>query len=134
MPVKMKPASVIKARLGIQPNGPAHAFFTSTCFKHMTKFVPGGTSSHLNQIITIDPDKVIYHSPGSHYLWNGILYVDPDTGSAFAKKGATKVPTNRELFYHTPGTGDHWEKRMMAAEGKQVENELQEFVNNGGKR
>lgn len=36
----MKPTGQIKARLGIQSNGPAHKFFTETCHRYMEKYVP----------------------------------------------------------------------------------------------
>ena len=35
MIVKMKPVSVIEARLGIEPNGRVQKFFTNTCYNHM---------------------------------------------------------------------------------------------------
>lgn len=142
MPVKMKPASVIKARLGIQPNGPAHAFFTNTCFKHMTKFTPGGTSSHLNKNVTLKPDSIIYNSPDAHYMYMGELYEDPkykkgafyspDYGF-WSRPGITKVPTGIPLTYHTPGTGAFWDKKMQNSEGKEVVKEIQEYVNRGCK-
>ena len=66
--VKMKPVSEIKARLGIQKGGKAHAFFTNTCFKYMCLFVPGGENSHLNQSVDIGVDYITYQSPSAHYL------------------------------------------------------------------
>ena len=38
--MKLKPISVIKADLGINPGGKVQAFFTETCKKHMEKYVP----------------------------------------------------------------------------------------------
>lgn len=132
--VKMKPAGAIKARLGIQKGGPAHAHFTSRCFAHMTKFVPGGTKSHLNREAELQVDKIIYKSPDAHYLHTGKLYIDPETGSAFARKGVTKVATKKNLKYHTPGTGAHWDKLMWTSQKDEIIKEVQEYVNRGCKK
>lgn len=142
MSVVFKPTSVIKARLGVENGGKAHAFFTESCFKHMSKFVPGGESSHLNQAVDIQVDSITYESPGAHYLYVGKKYVDPkykigafyspDYGF-WSRPGITKIPTNVDLVYHTPGTGSRWDKRMWTAEGKEVVKEVQAYVDRGCK-
>ena len=38
--IKMKPTAVIEARLGIEPKGKVHKWFTNTCALHMDKYVP----------------------------------------------------------------------------------------------
>lgn len=55
-------------------------------------------------------DTIIYPGPYARYLYYGKLYVDPLTGSPFAKKDVTKVPANpeRNLKYWHPGTCSHW--------------------------
>lgn len=142
MSVKMKPASVIKARLGIQKNGPAHAFLTDTCFRYMSPFVPGGVNSHINQNVDLQVDKVIYQGPDSHYLYTGKKYVDPkykkgafyssDYGY-WSRPGITKINSGQNLEYHTLGTGAYWDKRMMTSKGNEVVKEVQEYVNRGCK-
>ncbi|MBO5138676.1 MAG: hypothetical protein J6B89_03440 [Bacilli bacterium] len=144
--VKMRPASVIKTRLGIQRGGPAHAFFTQSCYDHMTKFVPGGTKSHLNREVDLQVDKIIYQSPGARYLYHGKLMVDPITGKgAFynesygywsrpAKYGIKKILTNRDLIYRTPGTGSYWDKLMWTSQKDEIIKEVQEYVNRGCKK
>lgn len=142
MSIKIKPTSVIKVRLGIQKNGPAHAFFTNTCFKYMSIFVPGGVNSHLNQNVNIKTDSITYRSPGAHYLFNGKKFVDPKykKGAFFSndygfwsRPGITKIPTNKLLNYHTPGTGAFWDKRMLTSKGDEVVKEVQNYVNGGCK-
>lgn len=140
--VKMQPTSVIKANLGIQPNGPVHAYFTETCYKYMSKFVPGGTSSHLNQNVDIQTDKIIYQSPSSHYLYTGKLYVDPkykkgafyspDYGY-WSRPGIAKINSGKDLIYHTVGTGSQWDKRMWTSRGQEVVKEVQDYIDRGCK-
>ena len=47
-------------------------------------------------------------------------------GSSWATKGATKVPTSKKLN-HVAGTGSHWDKRMMTAEGDDLVAEIQKI-------
>ena len=141
--VTMQPTSVIKTRLGIQKGGPAHAFLTQSCYKHMSSFVPGGPSGIINQIIDISIDKIVYQHPGAHYLYTGILYVDPkykkgafyssDYGY-WSRPGITKVSGGRPLNYHTPGTGSQWDKRMWTSQGDTVISEVQKYIDRGCKK
>ena len=138
--VQMKPISTIKARLGIQNGGKAHAYFTETCFRYMSSFVPGGPSSHLNQVVNLRVNAIIYNSPDAHYQWVGKKYVDPkykigafyspDYGY-WSRPGITKIATSQNLKYHTPGTGAHWDKLMWSSKKKEVVKEVQEYVNRG---
>jgi len=61
--------------------------------------------------------ELVYPGPYGHYLWEGILYVDPDTGSAWARAGVTKVPTGKPLEYNpeaNPLAGARWTERAAA--------------------
>ena len=117
MSVKIKPTSVIKARLGIQPNGPVHYFFTNTCYKHMDKYVPMSdlpSKGDLRTVVDIRPDSITYEMPYAH-----AQYVGYTTG-----------PVRN---YTTPGTGPYWDKRMVSAEMHDVIKEVQDYINHGGK-
>lgn len=109
----MKPVSVIKAKLGIQPNGPVQKFFTNTCYKHMNKYVPMD-EGNLRTNVNIQTNSITYESPYAH-----AQYV-----------GYTKGPVKN---YTTPGTGPYWDKRMVSAEIQDVVREVQNHVNRGGK-
>ena len=108
----------------------------------MTKFVPGGTSSHLNQIVDIGTANITYMSPGAHYLYNGELYKDPKYNKGafyspdygyWSRPGITKVPSGQPLKYHTPGTGAFWDKRMWTSDGKEIVKNVQNYVDRGCK-
>ena len=79
-------------------------------------------------------NTVVYPGPYARYLYYGKLYVDPLTGSAYARKGVTKVPAvpEKNLIFHRAGTCSHWfeaskaqnmEKWMRVAE-KAVKRDL----------
>lgn len=116
MKVKMKPISVIKANLGIQPNGPVHKFFTETCYRYMDKYVPMDTGD-LRTIVDIKTDSITYEVPYAHYQY----------------KGEREDGTHRVKNYTTPGTGPYWDKRMVSAEINNVIKEVQDYVNRGAK-
>ena len=78
--------------------------------KDTTPFVPALTGS-LSQRARVDKNAVVYPGPYARYLYYGKLMVDPDTGSAWAKKGTTKVLTDRNLVFNTAVHGQaqsHW--------------------------
>ena len=114
MPVKLKPTSEIKARLGLEPNGKVQKFFTNTCYKHMDKYVPQ-RDGNLRTIVDIQADSITYEQEYAKYQYKGI-----------SKSG-------KPLNYKTPGTGSYWDKRMVSAEMEQVVQEVQDYINRGGK-
>ena len=115
MPVKMQPTSVIKARLGLEPNGRVQKFFTNTCYKHMDKYVPKDTGN-LRINVDVRSDSITYESPYARYQYFGMR----DDGS--------RVVQN----YTTPGTGPYWDRKMVSAEMQDVVKEVQDYV--GGRK
>ena len=111
MPVKMQPTSVIKARLGIEPNGRVQKFFTNTCYKHMDKYVPRD-DGNLRTIVDIQADSITYESDYAKYQYRGM------------REDGSRVVKN----YTTPGTDPYWDKRMVSAEIKDVEKEVQDYA------
>lgn len=112
--MELKPISEIKARLGIQPNGPVQRFFTNTCYKHMDKYVPMDKGD-LRTNVLVSYDTITYQSPYARYQYFGVR-----------EDGSHKVQ-----HYTTPGTGPYWDKRMWSAEKNTVINEVQNYA--GGK-
>lgn len=114
MPVKLQPTSVIKARLGIDPNGKVQKFLTNTCYKHMDKYVPMD-EGNLRTNVNIQSNSITYESPYARYQYYGV------------REDGTHEVHN----YTTPGTGPYWDKRMVSAEMQDVVREVQDYV--GGK-
>lgn len=119
MPVIIKPTSEIIVDLGIQENGPAHAYLTHQCRLHMDKYVPYSGSYknpiHLRENVAETTDAIIYMAPYAH-----AQYVGYTTGPV--------------VNYTTPGTGPYWDKLMWTAEGSEVIKDVQNYINlRGGK-
>lgn len=67
--------------------------------KDTDPFVPASQSEVLSRGTTVSENKVIYHGPYARFLYFGKLMIDPNTGSAWAKKGAAKVLTDKDLLF-----------------------------------
>lgn len=114
MPVKMQPTSVIKANLGIEPNGKAQKFFTNTCYRYMDKYVPKDTGT-LRETVTIDSDRITYEQEYAHAQYIG------------------EVNGGIVVNHTTPGTGPYWDERMKSVDMQNVVAEVQDFIDKGGK-
>ena len=114
MLVKIQPTSVIKARLGIEPNGRVQKFFTNTCYRYMDKYVPKDTGV-LRENVTIDINSITYEQPYAHAQYVG------------------EVNGGQVTNYTTPGTGPYWDERMKSADMQNVVAEVQAFIDRGGK-
>lgn len=140
MTVNIKPVSVIKARLGIEPNGRVQKFFTNTCYKHMDKYVPF-RQGDLRKTVDIQTNSITYMMPYARYQYYGKLmvmkngkgaYYSPNYGF-WSKKDEKKTLTDIDLVHHTSGTGPYWDKRMVSADIDDVIKEVQDYVNRGAK-
>lgn len=132
MSVKMKPTSEIKARIGINSGGRVQKYMTKRAADYMDKYVPF-RDGILRTNVEIGDDYILYKSEYAHYQYKGILYVDPETGSSYARKDTEKEATSTPLNYHTAGTGSHWDKKMMTAERDKFIKEIEKYANSGGK-
>ena len=78
--------------------------------KDTEPYVPALTLSLANRTQVKD-NLIIYPGPESRMLYNGKLMVDPETGSAWARKGSSKVVTDRDLVFTQtvhPKAQSHW--------------------------
>ena len=114
--VNIKPTSVIKARLGIEPNGRVQKYFTKRCADYMDKYVPMDKGD-LRANIDIGDESITYESPYARYQYYGV------------REDGTHEVHN----YTTPGTGPYWDKRMVSAEMTDLVKEVQNYVKRGGK-
>lgn len=101
--------NAVKARLTRGCNRAEHAVAVQVR-KDTTPFVPALEKS-LSKRTTVDGNLVVYPGPYARFLYYGKLMVDPNTGSAYAPKGGTKVVTDRNLVFtravHQQAQ-DHW--------------------------
>jgi hypothetical protein len=96
--------------------------------KDTTPYVPfkTGTLSNATKIIG---NMIVYPGPYSRFLYYGKLMVDPDTGSPWARKGAKKVLTDRNLVFSQEG---HSEAQAFWFEASKAQN-LDKWVEQAAK-
>lgn len=102
--------------------------------KDTSPYVPFLTGS-LDQRTQVVGDSVIYPGPYARFLYYGKVMVDPETGSTYAKNGATKVLTDKNLEFNKAGHNQaqsYWFeaskaenlKKWIRVADKAVKNEL----------
>lgn len=88
--------------------------------KDTEPFVPAMTKSLVNRTQVVG-GTVIYPGPYARYLYYGRLMVDPDTGSAWAKKGKKKVLKDKALTFNKTVHSmaqSHWFEASKAMNNK----------------
>lgn len=139
----LEPVGKIIADLKLEPGDPngVQAFFTQTCYNHMDKYVPRDTGDLASNVM-LNNESIVYISPYAHYMYEGKVMgpnrpifkkgINEPVGF-YSPKGQLKHYTGANIHYHTAGTGDHWDQRMVSAEMNQVVQEVQDFIDRGGK-
>lgn len=126
--LKLKPASQIEKRLGIDPGGDVQRFHTQNVLRRITKFMPYRTGNTIKITIAqtdINKPFIVTDTPYAKYLYYGKVMVGP----------APKTVTNRDLVYtktKNPQAGPFWDRALVAAEGSVLQRELQAYINRKG--
>lgn len=72
--------------------------------------------------------------PYGRYLYEGVVMVDEETGSAWARKDAKKKTTSKKLTFDTsknPDATDHWFDAAKKAHGKAWVKEVKKIAGGG---
>lgn len=136
--LEILPIKALLEKHGIQPGGPVQKVVDSEVMRYMSPYMPrrqAGELEHLMVMSTvIGSGQIDTPGPYAHYLHEGILYVSPTTGSAWAKKNEIKVPTEKELKYTgAPMRGKKWFDRMKADHKDDILEAARARVDKGGK-
>lgn len=105
-------------------------FVAATWEKYFAKYVPFQEGILVSNTST-EPFKVIYESPYAHYIWNGILFVSPTTGSSWSEENEPKIPTDIPLNYskeQNPLATSHWEIPAYEAFEETVSRQITEYL------
>lgn len=141
--VDMAPVSAIMGRLGVTAHGDVQRFHTANVRRRIQKYMPYRSGATIKLMIVQSPaDEPFIHvdQEYAHYLYAGKVWVDPVTHAAGfltpngwrSRKGVAKTETSRKLKYDktkNPEAGSHWDRRLMAAEGDAMRQDLQNYVN-----
>lgn len=101
--------------------------------KDTEPFTPMQTGDLKNRT-QVNDDSIIYPGPKSRYLYYGKLMVDPNTGSAWAKEGVTKVLTDKNLVFSKEAHSQaqpHWFEASKAQNLEKWKRIVERAVQNG---
>ena len=98
---EMKSTEVLLRDRGLQKNGPVQKLVDSECMRYMSPYMPrrqAGELEHMMVMATVvGSGQIDIPGPYAHYLYEGVLYVSPTTGSAWAKRMRLKFRPGRRL-------------------------------------
>lgn len=143
---EMQPIKKILAQKGISPTGDVQKQLTNIVNHRITRYMPyrTGILSGKSKRIT-SPTTIEVATPYARYQYYGKVMVDPKTGAAGfmtpngwrSRKGVPKVESDRKLNYDktkNPMAGPRWDRHLIAAEGRAIVQELQDYVDKREKR
>lgn len=118
--------------LGLNERGRVQQFVTNEVLKLSDPYIPFDTGALKQSGHIENGTDIVWGPPGAgpyaRYQWGGKVWIDPVINAAGFKtpngwrsrKGAIKVPTDRDLKYQNgPLRGGHWVDRMMQNGGKE---------------
>lgn len=91
----------------------------------MVPYMPHNTGSFVNitraqsAAIAGTGEVVAGAAPMGRFLYNGVVMVDPETGSPWARPGAKKIVTAQPLTYSNPQATPKWFDTAKKNHGKQ---------------
>lgn len=141
--VNMTPTSTVLRRLGVTAQGDVQRFHTANVRRRIQRYMPYRSGAMIKLMIVHSPtdDPFIHvNAPQARVLYYGKVMVDPATHAAGfltpngwrSRKGVPKVASDRDIEYDktkNPQAGPLWDRRLMAAEGAVMRQELQDYVN-----
>lgn len=125
--LEMKPVQEVVRRLGLDSAGGAQRFHTNNVMRRIVKYLPyktGETIKIMHNQTDISRPAIVLDVPYAKYLYYGKVMVGP----------APKRVTEKNIEYNTdknPLAGPFWDRRLVAAEGAVLAEELEAYIKRG---
>lgn len=129
---------------GLEQGGIAQQQLDESFIKHCDPYMPFDTGMLQDSASTateIGSGEIVWNTPYAHYLYEGIVYVDPETGKAafydedfgfWSRPGIQKISSDRELVYKGGGLrGKKWAERMWADCADEIIAEVETVIKRG---
>ena len=126
--INIKMSETILKRRGVKDCGAVQRKLDSDVLNYCSSFVPRKSGALINsgyKGTKIGSGVICYSSPYARYQYYGKVMVGP----------APKTVTDKDLQYtksKNPLAGPFWDRRMMAAEGAQIREDIQNYVRRRG--
>ena len=138
----MVPVQKILDGLGVTARGDVQRFHTANVSRRIQKYMPYRSGAAMKLMIVQSPvDDPFIHvdAPFARMLYHGKVMVDPKTKAAGfltengwrSRKNVKKVVSSRDIAYDktkNPQAGPLWDRRLVAAEGAAMQQDLQNYV------
>lgn len=92
----------------------AQYWLDSQVMTDMMPLMPMDTGTFINSTVALSQSLagsgmvIAGIGPHGRFLYEGLVMIDPETGSPFARKGVKKVVTNRPLQFGRSSAVAHW--------------------------
>ena len=140
--VNMVPVQKILDGLGVTAREDVQRFHTANVRRRIQKYMPYRSGAAIKLMIVQSPvDDPFIHvdAPFARMLYHGKVMVDPKTKAAGfltengwrSRKNVKKVVSSRDIAYDktkNPQAGPLWDRRLVAAEGAAMQQDLQNYV------
>ena len=117
--------------------GDAQFALDSAVMKDMTPYMPKRTGTFINvtkamsAAIAGSGTVIAAAPPMGRFLYEGKVMVDEKTGSPWARAGAKKVVTDRDLKYSNPKATPHWFDTAKKNHGESWVREVKKIAGGG---
>ena len=117
--------------------GKAQYVLDSAVMKDMTPYMPQRTgvfidvTKAMSAAIAGSGTVIAAAPPMGRFLYEGKVMVDPVTGSPWARPGAKKIVTDRDLEYSNPKATPHWFDTAKENHGKSWVNTVKKIAGGG---
>lgn len=129
--VKMNSINKILKDHGLNEDGRVIKFLRDDADRLMNPYVPMQTGMLRRDKTYPSNREIKYVSPYAKNMYYGKLMLTK-SGASWAKLGEKKVVTNKNLKYHTSGTGSHWDKLMLQRHKNDLVKDVENYIKLGG--
>lgn len=122
--VNMKPVNQILKAKGLTAGGDVQRFHTANVLRRIVRYMPYRSGATIKLTVAQSPiskPEIVTDAPYARYLYYGKVMVGR----------APKTVTDKDLDYtrtKNPQAGPFWDRRLVAAEGKALQADLQRYV------
>lgn len=122
--VNMKPVNQILKAKGLTAGGDVQRFHTANVLRRIVRYMPYRSGATIKLTMAQSPiskPEIVTDAPYARYLYYGKVMAGR----------APKTVTDKDLDYtrtKNPQAGPFWDRRLVAAEGKALQADLQRYV------
>ena len=128
---------MIMRKKGLDKDGAVQRFHTQNVCNRIGKYMQKQTKTMATKLKMVkSPTEIIVLGPYAKMQYYGKVMIDPKINAAGfmtpegwrSRRGSVKVVTDRNLKPTDKSTGPYWDRRLIAAEGEAMKEDIRQFV------